>query len=147
MTHPSIGDIPLSELDDHLEHYGVKGMKWGVRKAEGSGGGGSTKKKAPSTQEIKKARRTMRNAMEDELEGASLKKKASIAFLGEASGQLSRDYRMMPERAVALRSTAGERLAMTILAGPSGGASIVALAANTGMRKQIEREQKLVRGD
>lgn len=134
MTHPSIGDIPLGELDDYLEHYGVKGMKWGVRKA-------------PSHAEIKSARKTMRGAMKKELEGASLKKKASIAFLGEASGQLSREYRMMPERAVALRSTAGERLAATILAGPSGGASIVALAANTGMRKQIEREQRLARGD
>lgn len=27
-------DTPLSEIDDELKHYGVKGMKWGVRRSQ-----------------------------------------------------------------------------------------------------------------
>ena len=32
-----------SEVEDHLEHYGVKGMKWGVRKAETTSSRGSSR--------------------------------------------------------------------------------------------------------
>jgi hypothetical protein len=32
------------DLDDFLAHYGVKGMKWGVRKAEGSSGSSPTRR-------------------------------------------------------------------------------------------------------
>ena len=40
------------EIDDFLAHYGVKGMKWGVRKSRSSGSAGSANKvaiKKPTT--------------------------------------------------------------------------------------------------
>lgn len=36
------------DLDDFLAHYGVKGMKWGVRKAEGSSGSSPTRRPSMS---------------------------------------------------------------------------------------------------
>jgi hypothetical protein len=36
------GSVPASSVNEFLEHHGVKGMKWGVRKSESSGGGGGS---------------------------------------------------------------------------------------------------------
>ncbi len=36
-----------TEVDNYLAHYGIKGMQWGVRKADDSSGGGSSKKEKP----------------------------------------------------------------------------------------------------
>lgn len=35
------------DLDNFLEHYGVKGMQWGVRKAEGSSASSPTRRPVP----------------------------------------------------------------------------------------------------
>lgn len=35
------------DLDNFLEHHGVKGMKWGVRKAEGSSASSPTRRPVP----------------------------------------------------------------------------------------------------
>lgn len=34
-------DDTMVEVDNHLSHYGIKGMKWGVRKRRGGGGSSS----------------------------------------------------------------------------------------------------------
>lgn len=33
----------MQDVDNFLAHYGVKGMKWGVRRSDGSGSSGSSK--------------------------------------------------------------------------------------------------------
>ena len=38
--------MTYGEIDDFLAHYGVKGMKWGVRRSSSSGTSGSTNKTA-----------------------------------------------------------------------------------------------------
>ena len=43
----------MKEVDDILAHFGVKGMKWGVRKLSGGVGIGRREKPAPSEDRIK----------------------------------------------------------------------------------------------
>lgn len=47
------GITPDMDADDFLEHFGKKGMKWGQRKAEGSGASGGS----PSNRSLNKASR------------------------------------------------------------------------------------------
>ena len=44
--------MTYGEIDDFLEHYGVKGMKWGVRRSSSSGTSGRTNK-TPSRPAVK----------------------------------------------------------------------------------------------
>jgi hypothetical protein len=43
----------LREMEDHLEHSGVKGMRWGVRRESGGGQTNSTRKSDPKMDELK----------------------------------------------------------------------------------------------
>lgn len=43
-------------MDDELMHYGVKGMRWGVRKRERSSGGSKKRKKSLISKAIKKGK-------------------------------------------------------------------------------------------
>lgn len=42
-----------SLLDNFLAHYGVKGMKWGVRRGDNASGGSKSKSSSPSKKEVK----------------------------------------------------------------------------------------------
>jgi len=44
----------VSEVNDFLAHFGVKGMKWGVRKSESSKASKSSKKPSSETKKVVK---------------------------------------------------------------------------------------------
>ena len=51
-------DVQYSEVETYLEHFGVKGMKWGVRKKRDQGSDSSSpKKKKLTRQEVKAEKR------------------------------------------------------------------------------------------
>lgn len=50
----SVPARPYDTVDDVLAHYGVKGMKWGVRKGDDSGGGSSKSEKPGPSEDVQK---------------------------------------------------------------------------------------------
>lgn len=67
-------------MDDELMHYGVKGMRWGVRKRERSSGGSKKKKKSLISKAIKKGKSVV---------AANAKKKAEKAARAEKTTKTS----------------------------------------------------------
>ena len=58
----------MSDTDDFLEHYGIPGMRWGVRKSTSSGSSGTAKKRRSSDQvkkDDRKAAMTKRRTLSD----------------------------------------------------------------------------------
>ena len=128
-----------------LEHHGVKGQKWGVRrKSSSSGGSDSFKKKFPTSQartaEIHRARINIR------AQEAKIYKTTNPA----AQKKALKVYLNSPDRATALRMTRGEKIVAGVLAGalaiPTAGAATAGVAGYTGttvaIRKGIERKQR-----
>ena len=133
----------MNEFDtpaEALEHYGVKGMKWGRRKAK------------PTTSEIRDARAlTAGRAREiqrgvDRLNLAVAKSPNSKETKKAAKdlAQMQADYLKNPDRATAWRMTKGEKLANALLAVAAPGVGTVAVAgvvtARVVRRKAIERD-------
>ena len=118
-----------------LEHYGKKGMKWGVRKAK------------PSTSDIKDARARQASRIHEvnnrthELNlatapGSGKSKKAqdtAVKKYQQAIKNLDNS-----DTAVAARMTRGEKAALLILTGPIGAAAII---GNKVQVKKIEKQQ------
>jgi hypothetical protein len=145
---------PKPDLDD-LFHFGVKGMRWGVHRSESSGGGGggssTPSKHKPTTSEIKTARRSVRSQQQRiiDLQNDSVSAGARAVFSKDARRELdsiTKEYRDLtkklkddPARAVAARTTRGEKVAFIVIAGPFGALPIAAGAAAS---KGIERGQR-----
>lgn len=100
----------VMETGDFLEHYGVKGMKWGHRK---------------KSSQIHAARSRMRTArakirvVEDKRDRMPMSSKERKQADKEVS-KMRTEYLKNPDRAAAARMTAGEAIVLTILTGPIG---------------------------
>lgn len=134
--------------DDFLEHYGVKGMKWGVRRnrdSSGSGGPGriarTMKKIDDRDTRIENARLNVekrrseiaktRREMKRETKAFSKERKAGRNDIRNMKLDLLND----PDTVTATRMTSGE-IAVTALFGVPG-----TIAARTNAANQIERRQ------
>jgi hypothetical protein len=120
------------ELED-LVHHGVKGMKWGKRKAR------------PTTADIKSARigqdaryRQLQRA-EDHLNLTGTKAPVSAQKKAVRDYQKAEsDFLDNPDRAVAARMTRGEKAVTVILAGPF---AVLPIAGSALISRSIEKSQ------
>ena len=114
---------------DELVHFGVKGMKWGVRKKVSKGEIQDARLRiAQKNVELGMQRRAVKKASTSE---AKASEKAKLSELKTA-------FLKNPDRATALRLTKGEAVAISILAGPTG---IALVGAQSAARRRIERKQ------
>ena len=94
MTYDNIGDIPVAEL----AHYGVKGMKWGVRRSDISSAVSKTKAKL---QRVERAVDKTKLATHKERRNADLNRaRAKVLGVGTLSNKEIKDtiQRMKLER-------------------------------------------------
>lgn len=105
---------------ESLSHSGVKGMKWGVRKAR------------PTTADIHNARQRQLGRANAAVSHPSGAKRAAA----------EKDFLTNEDRVTAARMTRGEKMAAVILAGPVGGALIV---GNQIQVKRIARKTDVAR--
>lgn len=147
-----------AEVDDFLAHYGVKGMRWGHRKAEDSGGSGGSS--GPGRiQKIKKAAGKAVDAIDSrdrKIETARLTVEKRNNEIKGAKRQMKRDTRMLtkerkagrndirnmkldllshPDSATALRLTSGEMFAQALLGVPGN------IATRERIANSMERRQ------
>ena len=119
-----------------LEHFGVKGMRWGV-------------KKAPSGKTIRRARRSV-NKQERAILRKDIGRLVTVnkAKRAEKKAQLAKmklDFLNNPDRATAARITRGEKVALALFTAPTVvgvAATATVLGASTAKRKLIEKRQQ-----
>lgn len=117
----------MTDVDTFLEHYGVKGMKWGVRKKHESSGGSSSSKPAKTkvtSADIHQARyrQSLRARKYQESQGDFIV--ARTAKGQDAAEKIMRarekEYFTNPDAKLAARSTTGEKVAAAIVYGAVG---------------------------
>ena len=106
--------ITDEDVDEFLAHYGVRGMKWGQRKA------------------------TISKARQQTIETIIPNKHKELRKISEGSGtraekrsarkQVNKDYRNNETVRTAITMTRGEQVAATLLAGPIGLTYVAALS-------------------
>lgn len=134
-----------------LAHYGVKGMKWGVRRKRSSSSSSSPAK--PSTQEIRNAR-IRQNSRRIQINNQAVKLNLATGKAKDREAKklnkLQMDFLDSPDRATELRLTRGEKAVLTVFAVslPIVGTAGVAVGAGARLaaRKSIEKEQKVRKG-
>lgn len=146
---------------DFLQHYGVKGMRWGHRKAADSGGSGGSggsakvKKKAGLGSKIGKALDTVHERdqkieaarlnvekMRNEAKGAKRQMKSNTRVFSKDRKAGRNEIRNMkldilnhPDAPTAARLTSGEIMAQMLFGSPA------AISAQTRIANQMERRQ------
>ncbi|AWN06111.1 hypothetical protein SEA_MIEK_8 [Streptomyces phage Miek] len=106
-----------------LAHYGVKGMKWGVRKGQ-------------SGKEIRAARRRVHSqrvqldAKEDKVDSLA-RGTAQRSRAEKDLEKASKEFLKNPDRVTAARTTKGEKIAAVLIAGPIGLTAVAATSVNT----------------
>lgn len=116
----NLGDIPAREL----EHYGVKGMKWGVRRSQEQLDRSAGRRKKPSSSEIKEAR-SRHNKRIDEIDKGlnrvsySNSRAAKQRSLNDVKKMLA-EASSSDDISIGAKMTKGEAVTSIITGGPLG---------------------------
>lgn len=132
-----------ADVDEFLAHYGVKGMRWGVRRRRSEGGSESAgpsrkERRAKNNQEIEEAR-SRQAARQRAYQTAQAEFMVARTRKGEAHAesimrQMEKEYYTHPDAQTAARMTSGEKWTTGIsMAGVL--LSAVGLAATTAGRR------------
>lgn len=122
-------------LEDMIEHHGVKGQKWGVKKAK------------PSSSDIQGARArigSQTRQINSQIDRLNLSTGKTADKEAKKLSDMHASFLRNPDRATALRLTRGEKAALSILAlvpGPGTVAAGVVAGSRVAARKQIEKSQ------
>lgn len=127
----------LDEDKEFLEHYGVKGMKWGVRRK--SGGSKPKKEKGPTSKEIKSARKR-HNGRVSKIQGYELESISRDRKVAEAAAKKIRatgkEEGARSDARIAAKLTKGERVTNVLVLGPVG--LVVNKKAPESRRRMVE---------
>jgi hypothetical protein len=120
--------------EDHLEHFGKKGMRWGVRSARSSGGAKPISKSKARANEIRAARARQASREFGVYRSAA---KTVVGKKGTRGKQAMKTYDQTvnlfrnPDRKTAAKTTRGEKVAIGLLIGGIGALNVAAIASQT----------------